>query len=117
MGTFAKGSVNIYLKSIEDADKVHEMISNIEEIVTKEQGPCDFGIYDLSENNSSHTEVCFDFSSGRVQNAEWQMVQFADQLKKMVQRKEIQAPDEVNGDLYIAGDGLYMTEDEFLEEE
>jgi hypothetical protein len=117
MGTFAMGSVNIYLKSMEDADKVHEMISNIEEIVEKEQGPCDFGVYDLSENNTSHTEVCFNFSSSRTQNAQWQLEQFADQLKKMVQRKEIQAPDEFNSDIYIAGDAIYMTEDEFLEDE
>lgn len=113
MGTFAEGSIQIYLNSEKDADKVCEMIKNIKERTDKrlkQEGH--FAIHDLDVHGEM---VEIRLSSGRIQNCEFQMNMIVDELKVMVQSKEITEVLEYTSNMMIDGGGGYMEGEEFLE--
>lgn len=121
MGIFAEGSVNIYFDKVEDADKVHEMlnINNPEETFVKvfgeEKGSGHYCFYDFSDNG--HQEISFMLSSGRIQNADWQVDQIIMLLKTLIKSGEISGVGEFSCGMMMEADGRYMEADEFLEEE
>jgi len=121
MGQFAEGSVSIYFDKVEDADKVHEILSNpnVEEEFVKflgeEKGRGHYEFYDFSDKGDK--EVHFQLSSPRVQNAEWQTEQVVTILKKLVQMKEISGVGEFSGNIMVEGEGYYYEGSEFQEDE
>lgn len=113
MGTFAEGSIEIYLNSTEDADKVCEMIKNIKERTDKRlKQDGHFSIHNLDVHEQL---VEVRLSSSRVQNCEFQMDMIVDELKVMVQSKEIEEVSEYTSNMMIDGGGNYMESDSFLE--
>jgi hypothetical protein len=115
MGIFVSGSVQIYLNSKEDAEKVHEMINNIEEIVKERtQQPAYFELYDIKLGDNS---VEFGVSSPRCQNGEWQVGQVIQQLKLMIKSGVISGVSEFTADLMQEYESWYMEESEFQEDE
>ena len=121
MGTFAEGSVNIYFSKKEDADKVHEMLKKSEaeveqefiKILGEEKGKGYYNFYDFNDNGSQ--SVDFMLSSGRIQNAEWQVDQIIKVLKHMVKSKEIEGVEELSCSMMMEADGRYVDADEFAE--
>lgn len=117
MGAFAEGSVNIYFEKKDDADKVHEILQNPEEEITKrlgeEEGKGHYSLYDFSPSGDQSVE--FMLSSERVQNAEWQVDQIIKVLKHMVKTKEIEGVSELNCSMMIESEGRYVEADEFQE--
>jgi len=127
MGTFAEGNVNIYFDKKEDAKKVHELLTvkkegqsyiDPEASFVKylgEEGGGGYCFYDFMEEVEN--EVNFNYSSGRVQNAEWQMEQLTKLLKVLVKKGEIEGVGEFSASLMIdSGCGFYMEGDDFNEE-
>jgi len=113
MGTFAEGSIQIYLDSTEDADKVCEMIKNIKERTDKrlkQEGH--FSIQDLDVHEQL---VEVRLSSERVQNCNFQMEMIVDELKVMVQSKEIKEVSEYSSNMMVDGGGDYLDSEYFLE--
>lgn len=113
MGIYAEGSIQICLNSEKDTDKVCEMIQNIKERTDKrlkQEGH--FCIHDLDVHDQL---VEVRLSSGRVQNCEFQMDMIIDELKVMVQSKEIEEVSECTSNMMIDGGGSYMESDSFLE--
>ena len=119
MGIFAEGNVNIYFDKVEDADKVHEILSdnNVEEQFKKflgeEKGAGHYSFYEFCDNGSQ--EVNFTLSSGRVQNAEWQVEQVIALLKALVKANEISGVEEFSCSLMVEGESYYCEGDEFTE--
>lgn len=119
MGTFAHGDVNIIFEKKEDAKKVHDILSdeNVKDQFVKFLGEESDGAYTFyGFETDVDDEVFFQYSSGRVQNAEWQVEQIIALLKKLVQMKEIDAPAEFNSSLMMDAGGYYMLAEEFHEE-
>jgi hypothetical protein len=120
MGIFAEGSVNIYFDKVEDADKVHEMlnIENPEEsfikVLGEEKGKGHYCFYEFCDNG--HESVDFMLSSGRIQNAEWQVDQIILLLKTLIKSGEISGVGELSCSMMMEAEGRYMEGDEFLEE-
>ncbi len=118
MGQFAQGSVNIYFNNEEDANKVHELLvnENVEEsfkkVLGEEKGN---GYYELYDFEGGDKELCFQVSSPRVQNAEWQVEQVVALLKKLVQTKEISGVGEFSASIMVEGEGYYYEGSEFEE--
>lgn len=113
MGTFAEGSIQIYLSSEEEADKVCEMINNIKERTDKRlKQDGHFAVHDLDVHGEM---VEIRLSSGRTQNCEFQMEMVVDELKVMVQSGEITGVSEYTSSMMIDGGGEYMESDAFLE--
>lgn len=116
MGTFAHGDVELIFNSKEDAKKVHKIISSkeIEEQfknILGESGAGDYCFYNFSEAEGE--SIGFEYSSGRVQNAEWQISQLVELLRALVKSKEISGVAELNSSLYEDAGGQYMESHEF----
>jgi len=119
MGVFAEGSVNIYFDKKEDADKVHEMFKKTEAEVEQEfikrlgeeKGKGYYNFYDFNDNGSE--SVDFMLSSGRIQNAEWQVDQIIKVLKHMVKTKEIEGVGELSCSMMMEAEGRYVEAEEF----
>ena len=120
MGIFAEGSVNIYFDKVEDADKVHEMlnIDNPEEtfqkVLGEEEGKGHYCFYDFGEQNG-HNSIDFMLSSGRIQNAEWQVDQLILLLKTLVKNGEIESVGEFSCSMMMEAEGYYLEGSEFEE--
>jgi hypothetical protein len=113
MGVFVKGSVQIYLNSKKDAEKVHKMINEIEEIVKERtQQPAYFELYDIK---LSEDFVEFGVTSPRSQNGEWQVNQVIEQLKLMTKEGIISGVAEFTADLMQEYESWYMDSEEFEE--
>jgi len=113
MGVFAEGSIQIYLNSTKDADKVCEMISNIKERTDKrlkQEGHFAINHFDVHEQL-----VEIRLSSGRVQNCEFQMEMIVDELKVMVQSNDIEEVSEYSSSMLVDGGGDYLDSEYFLE--
>lgn len=117
MGTFAKGSVNIYFDNEKDATKVHEILSHKEtekqfiKILGKKEGEGYYEFYDFADKGEK--EVSFELSSSRVQNTEWQSEQIIKLLKKLVKTKKIKAVSEFVCDIMVQGESYYCDRSEF----
>jgi hypothetical protein len=120
MGTFASGDVSIYFEKEADAIKVHEILSDkevsqkIEEIIG-EEGKGGYSFYDFCDTGS--TEICFNLSSDRVQNAEWQVDNVVKVLKKLTELKEIGPIEEFQAELLTQYTSWHMDASEFEEED
>ncbi len=113
MGTFGESTIRIELESQEDVEKVENMLADIENIVSKELNQ-EVG-FDLSDTVLADDEFAVYTSarSPRYPNAQWQAEQIAEQLKKMIEREEIETVIEFRSILMVENDGIYMDEDDF----
>lgn len=120
MGNFAEATICIYFDKVEDADKVHELLNTkpTEETFKKflgEKGAGNYEFYEFEDNGSQ--EVYFKLSSGRVQNAEWQVERIIELLKHLVKTGEISGVSEFTGDIMEQGESYYCESDEFEPDE
>jgi len=121
MGQFATGDVNIFFTREEDATKVYHMLkespeASFNKFLGEEKGAGHYEFHGFSDNGGH--EVYFEFSSGRVQNAEWQMDQVVKLLKALVKAGEVKGIEEFNTSMMVdSGIGIYMEGDEFNEED
>mgnify|MGYP003657071691 CR=1 FL=1 len=91
MGIYASGGVEISFTKEEDANKVYEILSNNEVAkqiikIIGEEGEGNYNLYDFDGDGEW---LYFKVSSGRVQNAEWQVEKIIDVLKVLIKDKVI----------------------------
>ena len=113
MGIFAEGTVDICFDKEGDAKKVHELLTKKIEgeilSVTEtgmieilgEEGKGSYSFYDF---DCSKESLSFRLSSGRIQNAEWQIEQVIKLLRKLVQTKEVGRIEDFNSSLMQESD-------------
>lgn len=119
MGTFASGDVSIQFETKEDALKVHAILSNedVEGKLIDILGEDAMGSYNLYNfNEDVDTEVYFDISSERQQNAEWQIDNVVKLLKHLVKTKEISEVGEFQAELLSQCASWYIESEEFEED-
>lgn len=111
MGRSVSGDITIVFKSERDARYALDTLNKIEAIVKERlKQNADFNIYDLSVNNELfYCKV----SSGRAVNGEFQINQIIEQLKIMVNNKEIEAPDSFEAELLTNYESWDLEEEEF----
>lgn len=120
MGTFAQGDVNIHFEKEEDAKKVHAMLkenpeASINKFLNEEHHPTSYNFYGFDDEVDC--SIYFEYSSGRVNNAEWQIDQLVKFLKALVSAGEIDGVEEFQTSLMIdSGCGVYLEGDDFNEE-
>jgi hypothetical protein len=84
MAISVSGSVQIYLNSQEDAEKVHEMINNIKEIVKERTKKNVY--FEICGIKQSNRFVEFEVSSSRAQHGVWQVNQVIKELIFLIKK-------------------------------